>query len=82
MASDVSKLIRAVEKLSKSIEEEVDDRLPRKLGVLAVQHFKQTSETQAFVMEACNRGSVHSVRSQATSVRVVATRRLPQLATT
>ena len=40
MASDVSKFIRMVDKLSKSIKEEVDDRLLRKLGVLAVQHFK------------------------------------------
>ena len=48
MASDVSKLIRAVEKLSKSIEEEVDDRLPRKLGVLAVQHFKQNFRDSGF----------------------------------
>ena len=41
MASDVSKFIRMVDKLSKSIKEEVDDRLPRKLGVLDGQHFKQ-----------------------------------------
>ena len=48
MASDVRKFIRAVEKLSKSIEEEVDDRLPRKLGVLAVQHFKQNFRDSGF----------------------------------
>ena len=48
MASDVSKFIRMVNKLSKSIEEEVDDRLPRKLGVLAVQHFKQNFRDSGF----------------------------------
>lgn len=48
MASDVSKFIRMVEKLSKSIQEEVDDRLPRKLGVLAVQHFKQNFRDSGF----------------------------------
>lgn len=48
MASDLSKFIRMVNKLSKSIEEEVDDRLPRKLGVLAVQHFKQNFRDSGF----------------------------------
>ena len=48
MASDVHKFIRLVEKLSKSIKEEVDDRLPRKLGVLAVQHFKQNFRDSGF----------------------------------
>lgn len=48
MASDVSKFIRMVDKLSKSIQEEVDDRLPRKLGVLAVQHFKQNFRDSGF----------------------------------
>lgn len=48
MASDVSKLIRMVDKISKSIQEEVDDRLPRKLGVLAVQHFKQNFRDSGF----------------------------------
>lgn len=48
MASDVNKFIRMVDKLSKSIQEEVDDRLPRKLGVLAVQHFKQNFRDSGF----------------------------------
>ena len=37
-----------VDKLSKSIKEEVDDRLPRKLCVLAVQHFKQNFRDSGF----------------------------------
>ena len=48
MASDVSKLIWMVDKLSKSIKEEVDDCLPRKLGVLAVQHVKQNFRDSGF----------------------------------
>ena len=48
MASDVHKFIRMGDKLSKSIKEEVDDRLPRKLGVLVVQHFKQNFKNFGF----------------------------------
>ena len=54
MTSDVSKFIRMVDKISKSIKEKVDDRLPRKLGVLAVlSTSSKISETQDFAMEVC-----------------------------
>ena len=48
MASDVTKFIQTVEKLTQRLKEEVDDRLPRKLGVLAVQHFKQNFRASGF----------------------------------
>lgn len=48
MASDVRKFIRMGDKLSKSIKEEIDDRLPHNLGVLAVQHFKQNFRDSGF----------------------------------
>lgn len=48
MSSDVRKFIRMGDKLSKSIKEEIDDRLPHKLGVLAVQHFKQNFRDSGF----------------------------------
>ena len=39
--SDSRELQRKIERLKKEIEREVYDRLPRKVGVVAVNHFKQ-----------------------------------------
>ena len=39
--SEASELERKVERLKKEIEREVYDRLPRKVGIVAVNHFKQ-----------------------------------------
>ena len=42
MASDdPQKLARMVPRLKDEVEREVNDRLPRKMGLIAVQHFKQ-----------------------------------------
>ena len=38
--SEASELERKVERLKKEIEREVYDRLPRKVGIVAVNHFK------------------------------------------
>lgn len=47
--SDASELERKVERLKKEIEREVYDRLPRKVGIVAVNHFKQHFREGGFV---------------------------------
>lgn len=42
--SNSKELQRKIERLKKEIEREVYDRLPRKVGVVAVRHFKQNLE--------------------------------------
>ena len=47
--SDASELERKVERLKQEIEREVYDRLPRKVGIVAVNHFKQNFREGGFV---------------------------------
>ena len=47
--SDARELQRKVEKLKKEIEKEVYDKLPRKVGVVAVNHFRQNFREGGFV---------------------------------
>ena len=47
--SDASELERKVERLKQEIEREVYDRLPRKVGIVAVNHFKQNFRERGFV---------------------------------
>lgn len=49
MSSDPKVIERKVEALKRQLELEVKDRLPRKVGVLAVQHFKQNFREEGFV---------------------------------
>lgn len=50
MSSTDPKIIeRKVEALKRQLELEVKDRLPRKVGTLAVQHFKQNFREEGFV---------------------------------
>lgn len=48
MSSDSKAIVRAVERMREEVEREVYDRLPRRLGVLAVQHFKQNFRDSGF----------------------------------
>ena len=47
--SNSKELQRKIERLKKEIEREVYDRLPRKVGVVAVRHFKQNFREGGFV---------------------------------
>lgn len=47
--SDAKELQRKVERLKKEIEREVYDKLPRKVGAVAVNHFKQNFREGGFV---------------------------------
>lgn len=49
--SDAKELQRKVERLKKEIEREVYDKLPRKVGTVAVNHFKQNFREGGFVDE-------------------------------
>ena len=49
MASDDPKQLgRLIMKLKEQVEREVNDRLPRKVGIIAVQHFKQNFRDSGF----------------------------------
>lgn len=41
-------IVRLVERLKDEVEREVNDRLPRKVGIIAVQHFKQNFRDSGF----------------------------------
>ena len=47
--SNSKELQRKIERLKKEIEREVYDILPRKVGVVAVRHFKQNFREGGFV---------------------------------
>lgn len=47
--SDARELERRLERMKKEIEREVYDRLPRKVGIAAVRHFKQNFREGGFV---------------------------------
>ena len=47
-SDDPKKLERMVSKLKEQVEREVNDRLPRKVGIIAVQHFKQNFRDSGF----------------------------------
>lgn len=48
-SDDPKKLERMVSKLTEQVEREVNDRLPRKVGIIAVQHFKQNFRDSGFL---------------------------------
>lgn len=48
-SDDPKKLERMVSKLKEQVEREVNDRLPRKIGIIAVQHFKQNFRDSGFL---------------------------------
>nr|WP_314594636.1 hypothetical protein [uncultured Porphyromonas sp.] len=41
-------IVRLVERLKDEVEREVNDRLPRKVGIIAVQHFRQNFRDSGF----------------------------------
>ena len=47
-SDDPKKLERMVSKIKEQVEREVNDRLPRKVGIIAVQHFKQNFRDSGF----------------------------------
>ena len=47
-SDDPKKLERMVSKLTEQVEREVNDRLPRKVGLIAVQHFRQNFRDSGF----------------------------------
>lgn len=47
-SDDPQKLVQLVTKLKEQVEREVNDRLPRKVGIIAVQHFKQNFRDSGF----------------------------------
>ena len=47
-SDDPKKLVQLVTKLKEQVEREVNDRLPRKVGIIAVQHFKQNFRDSGF----------------------------------
>ena len=47
-SDDPKKLARMVSRLKDEVEREVNDRLPRKVGIIAVQHFKQNFRDSGF----------------------------------
>lgn len=47
-SDDPKKLERMVSKLKEQVEREVNDRLPRKVGIIAVQHFRQNFRDSGF----------------------------------
>lgn len=47
-SSDPRAVVRMVEYLKAELEREVNDRLPRKVGVIAVQHFRQNFRDSGF----------------------------------
>ena len=47
-SDDPQKLARMVSRLKDEVEREVNDRLPRKVGLIAVQHFKQNFRDLGF----------------------------------
>ena len=47
-SDDPKKLERMVAKIKEQVEREVNDRLPRKVGIIAVQHFKQNFRDSGF----------------------------------
>lgn len=48
-SDDPKKLERMVSKLTEQVEREVNDRLPRKVGLIAVQHFRQNFRDSGFL---------------------------------
>ena len=48
-SDDPKKLESMVSKLTEQVEREVNDRLPRKVGIIAVQHFKQNFRDSGFL---------------------------------
>ena len=48
MTSDPKQLERMISRLKDEVEREVNDRLPRKVGIIAVQHFKQNFRDSGF----------------------------------
>ena len=48
-SDDPKKLERMVSKIKEQVEREVNDRLPRKVGIIAVQHFKQNFRDSGFL---------------------------------
>lgn len=48
-SDDPKKLERMVSKIKEQVELEVNDRLPRKVGIIAVQHFKQNFRDSGFL---------------------------------
>ena len=48
-SDDPKKLVQLVTKLKEQVEREVNDRLPRKVGIIAVQHFKQNFRDSGFL---------------------------------
>ena len=48
-SDDPKKLERMVSKLKEQVEREVNDLLPRKVGLIAVQHFKQNFRDSGFL---------------------------------
>lgn len=49
MTSDERAFERLVEQLKQKVEVELNDRLPRKVGVIAVQHFRQNFRDSGFM---------------------------------
>lgn len=48
-SDDPKKLERMVSKIQEQVEREVNDRLPRKVGIIAVQHFRQNFRDSGFL---------------------------------
>nr|WP_314661555.1 hypothetical protein [uncultured Porphyromonas sp.] len=47
-SDDPKKLARMVSRLKDEVEREVNDRLPRKVGIISVQYFKQNFRDSGF----------------------------------